>query len=94
MDPVVLDIGDLLPLGALWGTALGFIVIFVAVVVAIGMGSRNLSVGAFGGYLAFIYFAMETEMALLQPLLYATVVLVILGAVFKLWRLEGFETGA
>lgn len=90
----MLDIGSRLPLGELWGTAVGFVIMFIVVVMAIGMSSRSLTVGAFGGYLAFAYFAVESGLSVMEPILYVSLVLVILGAIMKTWRLEGFETGS
>lgn len=95
MDGIVLlDIGSRLPLGELWGTAVGFVIMFTVVVMAIGMSSRSLTVGSFGGYLAFMYFGIETNLAVLKPIVYTSIVLVITGAVMKMWRLEGFESGS
>lgn len=86
-------VGDLLPLGELWGTTVGFMIITIAVITAIGMGSRTLAVPALGAYVTFSYFAVETGHAVLQPTFYVTLVLVIVGTAMKAWRLEGFETG-
>lgn len=91
---VLLDIGDLLPLGELWGTTVGFMIVWIAVVTAMGMGSRTLAVPALAAYVTFAYFAVQTEHAVLQPVFYVTLVLVIVGTAMKAWRLEGFETGA
>lgn len=92
IETVLLDIGTRLPLGELWGTAEGFVILMVVSITAIGVVSRSLTVGAFGGYLTFVYYAIESELSVMQPPLYATLVLVILGAVFKTWKLEGFES--
>lgn len=89
MDPmIILDIGSRLPLSELWGSAIGFIAIMVSVVTAIGFGARSLSIGAVGGYVIFVYYAIETGIQILQPLLYVTLALVIIGTSFKLWRAE------
>lgn len=95
MDSLVIlqGIGDL-PLEPLWGSAMGFIILFVSAVGAIGLGSRNLAVGAMGAYLAYTHFAVESEIQILQTLLYVTLTLVIIGTAFKVWRLEGFEVGS
>lgn len=91
MDPVViLDIGDLLPLGELWGTAIGFVVLMTAVVGAIGLGGRNMAVGAMGAYLTFTYYAVEANIGLLENILWVSLTMVILATVYKIWRLEGF----
>lgn len=90
---VLLDVGDLMPLGELWGTTVGFMVVWIAVITAIGMGSRTLAVPALAAYVTFAHFAVETGHAILQPTFYVTLVLVIVGCAMKAWRLEGFETG-
>lgn len=92
MDAIILDVGDLLPLGELWGTALGFVIIFTASVFAIGLASRNLAIGGMGSFLAFSYFATQTEIGLLETLMYVVLTLVIVGTAMKVWRLEGFGT--
>lgn len=85
-------IGDLLPLSELWGSALGFVLIWIAVVAGIGIGSRNLAIGAVGGYLSFTYFALAAGIGLLETVLYVSLTLVIIGFSFKLWRLEGLDS--
>lgn len=89
---MILGIGDVFPLGALWGSTIGAVTILVAVVGAIGLGSKNLAVGSMGAYLAFAYFATETADPVLEPILYVTLMLVIIGTAMKVWRLEGFDT--
>lgn len=93
IDAVVLDIGDLLPLGELWGTTVGFMVVWIAVITAMGMGSRTLAVPALAAYTTFVYFATQTGHAVMMPVVYTTLVLVIIGTAMKMWRLEGFEPG-
>lgn len=88
MDPVILDIGSRLPLDSVWGSAIGFVAIAVASVGVVGFGARSLSIGAVGAYTLFIYYAVETEIDVLQPLMYVTLALVIIGTAFKLWRAE------
>lgn len=94
MMELVLDIGDVFPLGELWDSTLGFILIFTAVVGAIGLGSRSLAVASYGAFLTFAYFAITVDNALLTTLLYAVLTLVVVGSAFKVWRLEGFEVGS
>lgn len=95
MDYVVLlqGMGEL-PLEPLWGSAIGFVILFVATVGAIGLGSRSLAVGAMGAYIAFTFFAVESGIVFLETLLYVTLTLVIIGTAFKIWKLEGFEAGS
>jgi len=90
---MILDIGSRLPLSSLWGSAVGFVVIAVFAVGAIGFGARSLSIGAVGAYTLFVYYAVETSIGVLQPLLYVTLALVIIGTSAKLWRAEGLSGG-
>lgn len=89
MEPVVL--ATEFPLSELWGTAIGFVGMFTAVIFAMGIGSRNLAIGAFGAYLSFAYFAMATDIAVLEPLLFVTLTLIIIAAAMKAWRMEGVD---
>lgn len=90
---LVLQIGEKLPLGELWGTEIGFILLVVASIGVIGLSGRSLAVGSMGAFLTFGFYAVETQNAFLQPLLYVVVVTVIVGTAMKLWRSEGFESG-
>lgn len=63
----------------------GFI---VGVFALIGAASRSLTVGAWSGYIAFLYIAFETQTTLFLNVGIATLVLVFLGFAFKLIRLE------
>lgn len=85
---------DNFPLADVWGSAIGFITLFVMAVGAIGLGSRSLSVGAMGAYLTFAYYASTSDIVLLENILYVTLALVAIGSAMKMWRLEGFETGS
>jgi len=90
MDAIMLlQLGPEFPLSDVWGSTVGFVAVMVAFVGMIGLGSRNLSVGALGAYMMFAYYASESGVVLLETILYATLILVILGMSFKLWRLEG-----
>jgi hypothetical protein len=91
MDAVILGIGDLFPLGALWGSVIGAVTILTALVGAIGLGSKNLAVGSMGAYLAFAFFATETGDPVLEPILYVSLTVVIIGTAMKFWRLEGLD---
>lgn len=53
-----------------------------------GLGSRSMAIGAFSAYLVFAHIAVSTGEQLLTNILYVTLVLVMLGMAFKLWRLE------
>lgn len=53
-----------------------------------GLGSRSMAVGALAAYSVFAYIAVETGHTLLTNILYLTVVLIVVGMAFKLWRLE------
>ena len=54
-----------------------------------GLASRSMAIGAWGAYLIFAYFAITSGFALLENILYVTLVLIFVGFGFKIWRLEG-----
>lgn len=93
LSSVLLQI-DNFPLADVWGSAIGFITIFVIAVGAIGLGSRSLAVASMSAYLTFAYFASQSGIVLLENILYVTLTLVAIGTAMKMWRLEGFETGS
>lgn len=82
------------PLSDIWGTAIGFISIMTFVVGAMGLGSKSLAVSSLAAYVTFLYYAVETEIQLLQTIAYITLTLIIIAMAMKLWRAEGFETGS
>lgn len=82
------------PLEPLWGSDVGFVLLVVMVIAAVGFMGRSLAVASVGAYLAFIWFATNTGIALLENVAYATLVLIAIGTAMKVWRLEGFETGS
>lgn len=84
---------DNFPLADVWGSAVGFIMLMMIAIGAIGLGSRSLAVGAMAMYLTFAYYASQSGIVLLENILYVTLALVALGSAMKMWRLEGFETG-
>jgi hypothetical protein len=88
MDPMILLQVDW-PLGDVWGSAIGFIALFILFVAAIGLLSKSLAVAAMGAYLTFAYYATETDLVLLETVLYVTLTLLAIGVAFKLWRSEG-----
>lgn len=94
MDGIVLpllDIGDLLPLKGLWDSASGFIVLYTTFIGAIGVGSKNLAVGALGAFLAFVYLSINADITFFENLAYVAITTVIIGVGFKFWRLEGMD---
>lgn len=88
---VALDVGSRLPLGPIWGSLVGFIAIMVAVPFFIGLGSKNLSIGAIGGYLMFAHLTMSVDNQFLNNIFIVTLVLVIVAFSFKLYRSEVSE---
>lgn len=90
MIPIQVDF----PLGPLWGTDVGFVFLVVSTIAVIGFMGRSLAVASVGAYLAFIFFATNTGIAVLENVAYATLVLVAIGLAMKVWRLEGFESGS
>lgn len=72
----------------LWQNYYAFVSTVVLSFLAIGLWGRSLSVGAFVGYLAFAYIAIETGTPLFRQILYVTAVLVFVGMAFKVWRTE------
>lgn len=72
----------------LWDNYHAFIAFIVIAFMAIGMWSRSLTLGAFGGYLAYLHIAFETQTELHLGIATVTLVLTFLGFAFKLVRLE------
>lgn len=67
-----------------------FVTITVTAAGALGaLGGRSMAVGALAAYLVFAQFAIEAGDQLLENILYVTLVLIMVGMAFKLWRLEG-----
>lgn len=85
---VVLDIGSRLPLGPIWGSLVGFIGIMMAVTFGIGLGSKNLSIGAIGAFLMFSHLTMNVDNSFLNNIFLVTLVLVIIAFSFKMYRSE------
>lgn len=74
---------------ALWDNFLVFVTIAVGAMGALaGLASRSAAVGAFIAYMTFAYIAVSTGDGLLTNILYVTLVLIIIGMAFKMWRLE------
>lgn len=91
MVGVILQVGEL-PLEALWGSAVGFVLLMTLLVAGMGLASRSLAVASYGGYMMFAFFATYSDIPVLTPILYASLVMIVLGTSFKLWKLEGTET--
>lgn len=91
IETTLLDIGSRLPLGPVWGSLIGFVAIMVSVPVFIGLGGRNLSVGAVGGYLMFAHLSIASETQFLDNLFIVTLVLMIIAFSFKIYRSEVSE---
>lgn len=89
----VFPLGTDWPLEVLWGSTLGTVFIVVGFMLGIGLGSRSLSIGALGGYLVFVWFAIALDVELLTMIFYASMILIILGFSFKLWNTEGLKGG-
>lgn len=85
MIPIAVD----WPLEAVWGTAVGFVAFFVIAVGMIGVTAKSLSIPIYGSYMAFAHFAVESDIVLLETILYVTLALIVIGTSFKMWRLEG-----
>lgn len=92
MVGVILQVMGELPLSELWASAVGFVLLLTLVVAGIGLASRSLAVGAYGGYLTFAFFAVHSKIGVLTPILYASLVMIVLGTSFKIWKLEGTES--
>jgi len=72
-----------------WDNPLAFIGTAVLGTGAIGLSSKSMAVGTWAAYLMFAYLALETGFTNLENVVYATLVLMLVGIGFKLWRLEG-----
>lgn len=59
------------------------------------LGGRSMAIGALSAYLVLTKYAVETGDELLTNILIVTLVLIMVGMAFKLWRLEfGGEGGS
>lgn len=73
----------------LWDNFLVFVAVAVGAMGALaGLASKSMALGAFAAYMTFAFIAIETGHQLLTNILYVTLVLIIIGMAFKLWRLE------
>jgi len=73
----------------LWDNPLAFIAIVVLGMTGlIAVMSRSLAMGAWTGYLAFVHISLEADIGVFRSIALVTMVLVFLGAMFKLVRLE------
>lgn len=79
------------PLADVWGSPAGFVTIFVMAIGMLGIGTKSLVLPATASYTTFVYFAVETQIGVLQPPLYGSLVLVCVGVAMKLWRAEGLD---
>lgn len=77
------------PLSGLFDSTIGFITVMALIAVLIGAASKNLAVGAHGGYMMFLYYAIYVDAPLINNLMYVTLILILMGVGFKFWRLEG-----
>lgn len=75
-------------IGELWDNYTAMVAAVVLAFVGIGAGSKSLTVGAWGGYLAFLALAFRSGNQLFQNIGLVTLILVFLGFAFKLVRLE------
>lgn len=78
--------GDIL---TIFDNFLVFTALMVTIAGTVGLMSRSMAMASFGGYLTFVFIAVETGNQLLQSILYVTLILVFVGMAMKLWRLEG-----
>lgn len=73
----------------LWDNFLVFVALAVGAMGALaGLGSKSMALGGFAAYMTFAFIAVETGHQFLENILYVTVVLIIIGMSFKLWRAE------
>jgi hypothetical protein len=84
IDPLVT-----IPPEALWESTVGFIAVFVSFVFAIGASSRTMAVGACGAYVAFVNYGVAVDDPLLSQVMYVSLVMVVIGIGFKIWKIEG-----
>lgn len=71
-----------------------YVAVNVLLFLAVGAaGARSMAVGAFGGYLAFAWLAINANMSLYTNIFYVTLTLIMVGFGFKIVRLEAFGDG-
>lgn len=74
---------------AMWDNFLVWVTIVVSAFgIGVSLPSGSAAVGSAVAYVVFAYIALETGHGLLTNILYVTVVLIVIGMAFKLWRLE------
>lgn len=77
-----------IPFGAFLDSGIGFATVVIGAVAMVGLASRSLAVAAVGAYTAFIFFATNADIAFFQPILYISLIGILIGIGFKFWRLE------
>jgi hypothetical protein len=75
-------------LGELWANYHAFVALITIGFAFLGALSKSLTIGAWSGYLAFLYMALNGGASLFRDIALVTLVLTFLGMAFKLVRLE------
>lgn len=71
-----------------WESFYGFVARWVSFGFFLGALSRSMVVAAWGGYLVFVYIAINVGDSLLDGILIVSLVLIFVGMAFKVWRSE------
>lgn len=79
---------DWLP-NVLWESAIGFSVLSSLLVGFVGSLTGSLTIGFVGAYTMFAFLAINADITLMSDVFLATIVLIVLGFGFKIWRTEG-----
>lgn len=72
----------------LWHNFYAFVAIIVMGFAGIGLASRSMAVAAWPAYLAFVYIALSTDNPLFRNIAYVSLVVIMVGMAFKVWRAE------
>lgn len=78
------------PLNDLWDSAEGFVALACITLGGIGLGSKSMTVAAFGSYILFIYYATSISNTLLSSVAYISLTIICVGLGFKILRTEGW----
>lgn len=77
----------------LWENSIGFTVLMSAAASLLGGATGSLTVAFVAGYSMFAWISIHADIALLTDVFWATLILILLGFSFKVWRLEGAGGG-
>lgn len=75
----------------LWNSSIGFTLMVSTFAALVGGATGSLTIGFVAGYSMFAWIAIHANVTLLTDMLIVTLVLIVVGFGFKIWRTEGVE---